>query len=445
MKPYVPLGLLYLTSHLRDRNFGVEVFDSTFSTRDALFRVLESERPAVLGVYANLMTRSTVIGILQAAKKAGWTTVVGGPEPGAYVEEYLAWGADVVVIGEGEITLEELLPVLHGGAPRRLDRIDGIAFRGEDGRVHRTSPRSQIRDIDLQPWPSREAVSIELYLDTWRRHHGTGSVSIITARGCPYDCRWCSHTVFGKTHRRRKPASVADELEWVLRRYGPDALWIADDVFTIHHGWLAEFAAELGRRGIRVPFECISRADRINAGVADLLAALGCFRIWIGSESGSQRILDSMQRGVTVEQVQAAVGLCRSRGIQTGMFLMWGYEGEDLSDIEATVRHVRRTRPDTFLTTVAYPIAGTPYFEDVAARLEPTREWARGSDRDVRIRGRHSRRFYRNADALLEAEVEMEHASRSGEPAPTSRIVELGRKIEDARNALRTTFSETEA
>jgi radical SAM superfamily enzyme YgiQ (UPF0313 family) len=445
MKPYVPLGILYIAAHLRARNFHVEVFDSTFSTRTVLSRFLESEEPAVLGIYANLMTRSSVLQILSAAREAGWSTVVGGPEPGVYVEEYLTSGADAVVIGEGEVTLEELLPVLRSGRLELLDRIHGIAFRGKDGQVHRTAPRAQIADIDQQPWPARESVSIERYLETWRLHHQTGSVSIITARGCPYDCRWCSHAVFGKTHRRRKPASVVDELEWILKRYSPDMLWIADDVFTIHHGWLTEFASEMHRRELRVPFECISRADRINAHVADLLAEINCFRVWIGSESGSQRILDAMQRGVTVEQVHTAVELCRSRGIQTGMFLMWGYEGEELSDIEATVRHVRQTRPDTFFTTVAYPIGGTPYFEDVAERVTTTTPWAHGSDRELRIRGRHSRRFYGNADQLLKAEVELEELSQAGDPVSQTRYIELQLRVKNAREALITTFEETEA
>ena len=315
MKPYAPLGILYLASHLRARNFDVEVFDTTFSSWPELQNLLASERPAVLGVYANLMTRGSVIRILRAAKEAGWKTVVGGPEPGAYAEEYLAAGADVVVIGEGEVTLEELLPILRSGAYENLSRVHGIAFRGEEGRVERTPPRAQIPDIDGQPWPSRESISIERYLETWRQHHGAGSVSMITARGCPYECQWCSHEVYGKTHRRRKAASVVDELEWILGRYNPDMLWFADDVFTIHHGWLAQFAAEMKRRGLSIPFECISRADRINERVADLLAELNCFRIWIGSESGSQRVLDAMRRGVTVQQVQNAVGLCKSRGI----------------------------------------------------------------------------------------------------------------------------------
>jgi radical SAM superfamily enzyme YgiQ (UPF0313 family) len=443
MKPYVPLGILYLASHLRARNFDVEVFDTTFASRQELFGLLQDARPSVLGIYANLMTRSSVVQILKQAKESGWRTVVGGPEPAAYVEEYLAAGADVVVIGEGEITLEELLPILKNGSVHALHHVNGIAFRGEDGNVRRTSPRSQIQDIDRQPWPSRELVPMERYIETWRQHHGTGSVSIITARGCPYDCRWCSHAVYGKTHRRRKPASVVDELEWILDRYIPDMLWIADDVFTIHHGWLAQFAAEMRRRKLQIPFECISRADRINEQVADLLAELGCFRIWIGSESGSQRVLDAMQRGVSTTQVRDAVDVCKDRGIQTGMFLMWGYEGEEMEDIEATIHHVKRTAPDIFFTTVAYPIRGTPYFEEVADRVTTTKLWADSSDRDFRIRGRHSRRFYQHADKLLRAEVELD--KKASDPASHDSILaELRERIAQAREGLRESYAEHE-
>ena len=445
MKPYAPLGILYLASHLQARNFNVEVFDTTFSSWSELQNLLSQEHPAVLGVYANLMTRESVVRILRAAREAGWKTVVGGPEPGAYAEEYLAAGADVVVIGEGEVTLEELLPILRSGSKEHLSRVHGIAFCGGEGRVQRTPPRAQIPDIDGQPWPSRESISIERYLETWRQHHGAGSVSMITARGCPYECRWCSHEVYGKTHRRRKAASVVDELEWILGRYNPDLLWFADDVFTIHHGWLAQFAAEMKRRGLSIPFECISRADRINERVADLLAKLNCFRVWIGSESGSQRVLDAMRRGVTVQQVQGAVGLCKARGIETGMFLMWGYEGEEWEDIQATIQHVKVSNPDIFLTTVAYPIRGTSYFEEVQDRVVNAKMWAEGSDRDLQIRGRHSRRYYQNVDRLLRAEVELNRLLNSEVPTDDLLLAELRRTIAQAQDGMEAAVAEAEA
>lgn len=442
MKPYVPLGILYICSHLRQQGIDVDVFDSTFSTRQELLAYLQSTPPSVLGVYANLMTRRNVIEILKFAKQAGWKTIVGGPEPGAYVSEYLEHGADVVVLGEGEITLQELLPAMMEGISDDLAKVNGIAFRASSGEICTTSPRAQIPDLDAQPWPARECVDIDRYLRTWREAHGKGSVSIITARGCPYRCRWCSHQVFGITHRRRKPELVVDEIEHLLTRYRPEMVWVADDVFTINHAWLRTFAAEMKRRTLRIPFECISRADRLNEEAADMLAELGCFRVWIGSESGSQRILDAMERGVKVEQVQKAVAMCRSRGIQTGMFLMWGYEGEELQDIEATIAHVKRTDPDVFFTTLAYPIKGTSYYNAVHDRVVNEKPWAETSDRESSVLNRRSRQFYDIADRLLRDEVELDRRHRASD---STGLIDLQNRVSAARQLLHSAVVEADA
>jgi anaerobic magnesium-protoporphyrin IX monomethyl ester cyclase len=424
MKPYAPLGLLYLSSHLRVRGFDVEIYDSTFGSRQELFDLIERERPSVVGIYGNLMTRANVLAIARAARASGCRVVLGGPEPANYPEEYLEV-ADAIVNGEGEVSLEALLRAFD--AREDLSRVPGIQYRLACGSITRTDAAPLIPNLDAQPWPDRERIDLSKYVDAWRSHHGRGSISVITARGCPYHCRWCSHSVYGKTHRRRSPASVAEEIAWILERYQPDQLWIADDVFTIHPGWILQFAVEMKQRDLRIPFECITRADRMNPTVADTLAELGCFRVWIGSESGSQKILDAMQRGVRIEQVRDAVRTLRDRGIETGMFLMWGYEGEDLGDIEATVEHVKSCRPDIFLTTVSYPIKGTPYYDDVAPRVIRIGEWAASTDREVKIANRHSRRYYQFADQLLKSEV-----------------AGLIPEADAARRGLRETFGEVE-
>jgi radical SAM superfamily enzyme YgiQ (UPF0313 family) len=388
----------------------------------------------------NLLTRKNVIEIAQRARRAGWIVVLGGPEPANYPREYLEAGAHVIVEGEGEATLEEVLLALRGRGSDALEQVPGLWFRDSGGRIVRTAPRPLIADLDSLPWPDRERVDLRRYLQVWREHHGAGSLSLITARGCPYHCRWCSHSVFGKTHRRRSPEDVAAEVEWLLKRYQPDMLWYADDVFTIHPSWILRFAELMGQRRLRVPFECITRADRLNPQLADALAELGCFRVWIGSESGSQRILDAMERGVRVEQVREAIGLCRQRGIQTGMFLMWGYEGEDIQDIEATVAHVVAAQPDVFLTTVAYPIKGTPYYDDVAARLVLPEPWRQSTDRDYRIAGRHSRRFYEFADLWLRSAVAL---SKLESESPQAGVLQA--EIERARRGLAESYPEVEA
>jgi radical SAM superfamily enzyme YgiQ (UPF0313 family) len=407
MKPYPPLGLLYVAGYLRREGLGVEVFDTTFATREALDARLRTAPAGVLGVYTNLITRQSVLDIVTRAKAQDWTVVLGGPEAANYPAEYLARGADVVVFGEGEETLVELLPALDARGAQRLHGIRGTAFLDEGGAVVTNPDRPQIKDIDALPWPDREAIDVGRYVDAWRTHHGTGSVNLITARGCPYRCRWCSHAVFGYSHRRRSVIGTANELEFLVERYRPDMVWYSDDVFTIHHRWLYEYAAELKRRGLRVPFETISRADRMmQDDVLRTLAEMGCWRIWIGAESGSQRILDAMERGVTVEQVLFATQAAKRHGIQVGMFLMWGYEGETVDDIAATVELVRRADPDSFLTTVSYPIKNTPYFNELSDRVVATRDWAAATDRDYEVLGRYPRELYRHADRWLRQEVE---------------------------------------
>jgi anaerobic magnesium-protoporphyrin IX monomethyl ester cyclase len=435
MKPYPPLGLLYLSAFLKRMGFSVAVFDSTFQERATLVARLAAAPGGLLGIYTNLMTRRSVLEIVRAAREHRWTVVLGGPESANYVTEYLGAGANVIVIGEGELTMSEVVSALAKCGPHRLHEVRGIAFRDEHGALVRTAERAKIPDLDSLPWPDREAIDHGLYLAAWKTHHGASSINLITARGCPYRCNWCSHAVYGFTHRRRSPANVADEVQWIVERYAPDQVWYADDVFTISHPWLSSYAAELRKRGIHRPFETITRADRLqNEQAARELRDLGCYRIWIGSESGSQKILDAMQRGVSVAQVRKACALAQAHGIQVGMFLMWGYEGEELEDIAATVEHVKATNPDVFFTTVSYPIKGTGYFEKVRERVRSPIAWQEASDRDYQIAGRHGRDYYKLADQWLRSEVEALRLSRS-DPGLSAELLLTARRARDALQA----------
>ena len=414
MKPYPPLGILYLSSYLKAAGFDVGVFDSTFQEPEAFRRVLERQSPHVVGIYANLITRGTVVRMARLARELGCIVVVGGPEPANYPDEYLARGAHVVVAGEGEQTLEELLPHLSRHGPGHLEDIRGIVYRREDGQVERTEPRPFIPDLDGLPFPDRDAIDVAEYTRLWRERHGQSSLSLITARGCPYTCAWCSHAVFGSSHRRRSPRSVADEVALILDRYRPDMLWYADDVFTISHQWLALYAQELAQRGIQIPFETISREDRLDEKSIRTLAEMGCFRLWVGAESGSQRLLDRMERRTDARRVPEVVHLLQRHGIEAGLFIMLGYDGEEMADLDATVRMLQDAAPDHFLTALAYPVKGTPYYEQARDRIVPLESWERGSDRDLMVAGRRSRRFYRFATRWMVNRVTRHGSARRG-------------------------------
>ena len=429
MRPYPPLGILYLAAHLTQHGIPVQVFDTTFSARAELERRLLEERPEVVGIYTNLMTKIGVLAIIRFIRSqpslARTRVVLGGPEVTHHVDRFLEAGADVVVIGEGEETLRELVVAFRDGLP--LAGVAGIAYRGAEASepsqsfepssdpcsaTVRTPARPLVKSLDDLPIPKRDAIDLRPYLEAWRAHHGTSAVSISTMRGCPYTCRWCSRAVYGGSYRRRSPRLVVDEIAGIVERYHPDSLWFVDDVFTINHRWVEEYTLEVEKRDLRVPYECITRADRLNERVVKLLRRSGCFRIWIGAESGSQKILDAMDRRVTVEQVRDMIQLSKRHGIETGTFIMLGYPGETEADIEATIEHLKRADPDQFTITVSYPITGTPVYDEVRQEIVDPGPWATTTDRDTALRGRRSAFYYRNAVSRVVNEVRQHQAAR---------------------------------
>ncbi|MEL6525746.1 MAG: radical SAM protein [Chloroflexota bacterium] len=444
MRPYPPLGILYISSYLKSKGFAVDVFDTTFSIMDAFETYVRETLPPVVGIYTNMMTKRNVLKMITFLKSMDIIIVLGGPDPPYYAEQYLKHGADVVIQGEGELTLEALLPHLRQYGLTALDSIAGVKWLGDDGALVENAPRPMIADLSSHPMPDREAIDIEHYMHIWKMHHGKSSVSVINARGCPYTCTWCSHSVFGNTHRRRTPQDAADELLWIKERYDPDLIWYADDVLTINHRWWYAYADELDKRGVRIPFEGISRADRLDEKMVAKLAEMGCYRLWNGSESGSQKILDVMKRKVTKADVQAKTHLLQKYGIEAGMFIMLGYDTETIEDIEETVEHLKACNPDVFLTTVAYPIKGTPYYAKVEADILREGDWADAADRDLTVGGRYSKRFYSFATRWMVNEVALNRA-RLGSGVSATRMAKMWLNTKIGRVGMSLTQHEREA
>jgi anaerobic magnesium-protoporphyrin IX monomethyl ester cyclase len=437
MKPYPTLGILYISAYLKAKGFSVGIFDSTFASKEKFRAYIDATRPPIVGIYVNLMTKLNALELIAYCKAKGCTVIVGGPEIPYYGEDFINHGADVGVIGEGEVTLEEIIPHILKHGAHGMSHLQGIICRENDGRIIRTVERPLIPDLDALPDPDRGSIDIRQYMEAWRVAHGKGSISLMCSRGCPFTCTWCSRSVFGDTHRRRSVKRVVDEIELLLETYKPDMLWFADDVFTINHRWFYDFYDEMKRRSIRIPFECISRADRLNEDILQKMSELGSFRIWYGSESGSQRILDGMQRRVSVEQIKTITKLAQKYGIEAGLFVMLGYPGEEIDDIDATVEHLKETNPDTYLTTIAYPIKGTTLYNDVAHKLIIDDSWSHMTDRNLDFKGRHSKRFYWFATRHLINEVLFHKLMHNGQlhipglisSFAKSRIARIGMKM----------------
>jgi radical SAM superfamily enzyme YgiQ (UPF0313 family) len=250
------------------------------------------------------------------------------------------------------------------------------------------------------------------YFRAWKSRHGESSVSLITARGCPFHCAWCSSEVFGHTHRQRSAKDVVDEMMMIKQRYGPDIMWISDDVLTINRKWTQEFISEVRSRGAQHPYECLTRVDLIDHELLRGLKESGCFRIWYGAESGSQKVLDSMRKGTRVEEVRAAAHMMREVGLQTGFFILLGYPDEDTSDIRLTIDFLKETQPDVVGTSVAFPIKGTEFYERVEDRLMRNDNWSSRNQNKLLFKGKYPRLYYWFAARWLVKEVNVDRMWR---------------------------------
>jgi radical SAM superfamily enzyme YgiQ (UPF0313 family) len=432
MKPYPPLGILYLSAFLKREGFSVEVFDSTFRDFGDFEAVVKRIKPRIVGLYANIITRDNVLRLARIAKANGVEYVLaGGPDASEWCDRYFANGIDIIGLNEGELTLQELIPWLQQKGMAGIEQVRGIMYL-KDGRLHRTPPRPTITDLDSLPWPDRDVLNMDEYFRAWKSHHGESSVSLITARGCPFHCAWCSSEVFGHTHRQRSPKDVVDEMLMLKERYNPDIMWISDDVLTINKKWTHEFIREVKKRKAEHPYECLSRVDLVDREILKGLRESGCFRIWYGAESGSQKILDSMRKGTTVEQVREAARITQEVGMQAGFFILLGYPDETTADIRTTIDFLKETRPDVVGTSVAFPIKGTEFYERVESRVLPDENWSSRNQNKLLFKGKYPRLYYWFAVRWLVKEINVDKMWRM-KKRPYPRILMESAKVAIAR------------
>ena len=424
MKPYPPLGILYISAYLNEKGIDNKIFDTTFSSKDQLKKYLIDEQPEYLAIYVNLMTKLNVLKIIRFIRSNESTknikVILGGPEIRYNANEFLEHGADYLIIGEGEETFYELISKLEHKDESDLGNVKSIGFIDKNGKPVFTEERALLKNIDDLPFPNRDGINLKEYQNAWKKKHGQEAISVSTMRGCPYTCKWCSRAVYGLTYRRRSPKIVVEELKHIKENYDPDTVWFVDDVFTISHKWLIEFNEELKKKNVKIKYECITRADRMNEDVIKMMKESGCFRVWIGAESGSQRIIDAMDRRVKVEQVREMIQLAKKYGIETGTFIMLGYPGETEKDIEETITHLKLSDPDHFTITVAYPIKGTEFFEEIEANQINKFDWENHSDRDRNFERTYPQKYYDFAVRRVVNEVKFNKKLNNGLIKPST-------------------------
>lgn len=424
MRPFPPLGLQYLVAYLRREGHGaVDWWDATFHPGPEAFHAHVADvDPRVVGLYGHTITRPVASAMVARCVAEGRRVIAGGPDPVQYLDEYLDAGVEVVVVGEGERTLAALMNHLRANDWawdwERLAEIDGIAFR-RGGQLIRTRPRALIRPLDQLPWPARERRDLDGYFAAWRARHGETALSMVSSRGCPYHCTWCSKQVYGDTFRRRSPRDVVDELVQLRERFDPDQIWFADDMFTINKRWVHAFCREIIDRRAQIPFYLIGRPETLDPALCAALREAGLFRMYLSAESGAQHILDAMRKEDTVAQVVSGARMLRAHDIELGVFVMIGYPGETRTDLDATIRMLHAIEPEVTLLSVAHPMKGTAFYEAVADRLlvgdRLPAGWAQKHGGRLAFEMDYPHAYYEAAQRLIWAETGLVRRLRRGQ------------------------------
>ncbi|MGA7160796.1 MAG: radical SAM protein [Bacteroidota bacterium] len=406
MMPYPPLGTLYAASYLEREQFSVSLFDTMLADSEENIRpILQRSRPAIVAIYdddfnyLNKMClsrmREAAFAMATIAKEHGSFVVVHGSDATDHAEEYLEHSADAVIIGEGEQTLAEICQHVIRNRGVDLRSIRGIAVK-ENGVVVRAPRRPPVKNLDELPMPAWHLFDASLYKKAWKERHGYFSINVVTTRGCPYHCNWCAKPIYGQVYNSRSPENVIEEIKLLQRVFRPDHLWFADDIFGLKPGWVEKFAELMENEKITIRFKVQSRADLLlQNNTVHALARAGCTDVWVGAESGSQKILDLMEKGTTIDQIYEARNLLKKSGIRASFFLQFGYPGEDKNDINATLRMVKDLMPDDLGISISYPLPGTKFYGKVRSDFQEKQNWVDSDDLALMFRGTYSAAYYR--------------------------------------------------
>lgn len=363
---FPPLGLGYLAAYLKQNGITVEVVDCTFLNQNEAIQRIVASKPKVIGIQSMYSMRDKSLELAQLLRDHCEFLVAGGALPTTQPKSFLK-DFDVVVIGEGEQTILELVTQFENGGS--LSKIKGIIYRDKrTGQVKQTPPRGLIDDLDKLPPPSRDLFDNYAYKKYYSKRFGYKTTAIMTSRGCPFECDFCSRPVFGNKFRARTASKVADEIEEIIS-LGYNRIWFADDCFTLNPERLIQVCDEIVKRRLKIGWECLSRVDTLNSEIAEKMKQAGCIRMFFGIESGNDSILKIMKKKITTRQAQLAVQLCKKKGIKTGAFFIIGYPGENDKTILDTVKFASSLPLDYLSFTMPYPIPGTPLFERLNGKL----------------------------------------------------------------------------
>lgn len=404
-QPYAPLGTIYAAAVLRESGYTIALHDTMFSNAaEEITSVIEKEQPNYVVIYDdgfNYLTKMCLTNMREAAfkmaniaKQHGCTVIVSSSDSTDHPQEYAEHGADYIIIGEGELTLLELLNYLDKNE-KSIETIPGIVYKKE-GQLITNSNREVRKDLDNLPMPAWDIININPYKEAWLTNWGYFSINMATTRGCPYKCNWCAKPIYGNRYNSRSPQNVADELTYLKDHFKPDHIWFCDDIFGLKPMWVENFAGILEQNNIRIPFKIQCRANLlVDEKFVMALAKAGCESVWIGAESGSQKILDAMDKGTKVSQIYEATHLLKKHHIKPAFFLQFGYPGETMEDVQQTIKMLLTLMPSDIGISVSYPLPGTAFYYRVKEELKQKTNWTDSDELALLFKNTYSPQFYK--------------------------------------------------
>jgi anaerobic magnesium-protoporphyrin IX monomethyl ester cyclase len=422
-QPYPPLGTLYACAILREKGYQVAFFDAMLAENTQAWQTaLQQHRPKYAVIYEdnfNYLSKMSLLRMRQAAyemidyaNQQSCLVIVAGADMTDHADFYLQQGAHYVLLGEGDDTLPELIATLealsatpqnHLPNEQQLYAVASIAYQ-HNQTIIKTPTRPVIKDLDALPFPAWDLLDIAPYKAIWGQH-GYFSMNLVTTRGCPFHCNWCAKPIWGQKYNSRSPLNVVQEMAWLKKEFAPDHIWFMDDIMGIRDLWIEEFADLLDEHQAHIPFKSLNRADLLLRGkTIPALKRAGAQIVWIGAESGSQKILDAMDKGTQVAQIYEATRKMHEHGIRVAFFLQFGYPGETREDIEKTLQMVRDLMPDDIGISVSYPLPGTPFYEGVRHELAERENWYDSQDMAMLYQGPFATAFYRQLHTVVHKE-----------------------------------------
>lgn len=400
-QPYPPLATILAAAVLREKGYDVKLFDTMFvQSPDEIILLLDSFEPDYLVIYDdgfNYLTKMCLTNMREAAWKMSeyaharnCKVIVSSSDSTDHFEDYLSNDADFIMLGEAEQTLLELV-----SNSESFESINGLAYKKEN-EIVKTNPRTLSKELDSFPMPAWDLVDVEAYRKIWLSRWNYFALNVATTRGCPYKCNWCAKPIYGNAYNMRSAQHVMNELKFLKEKYNYDKIWFCDDIFGLRRNWVIEFAELVKKENLNFRYKIQSRADLlVQDKYVEALADSGCYQVWMGAESGSQKILDAMEKGTTVEQIREANRTLKQHGIESAFFLQFGYLGETIEDVKQTIDLLNECLPEDIGASVSYPLPGTGFYETVKNDLHKKSNWTDSDELALMFKNTYAPEFYK--------------------------------------------------